>query len=157
MNVNVEEKVKRAVELFNEGYNCSQAVLLAYSDLYGLDCKIAKSISHSFGGGVGRMREMCGAISGLSMLIGLEFPVEDPTDMEARANNYAQVQKALTLFKEKHQTIICRELLKSLKPSNDPIPTERSEYYYSIRPCGRFVEDAARIFGNMINDRNSNF
>ncbi|MGL4410660.1 MAG: C-GCAxxG-C-C family protein [Bacteroidales bacterium] len=152
MKVNVEDRVKKAIDLFNEGYNCSQAVVVAYSDLYGLDSKLAKSISHSFGGGLGRMREVCGAISGLSMLLGLEHPVDEANDMDARTRNYAEVQRASSLFKEKHQTIICRELLKTLKPSNNPTPSERNDYYYSIRPCGRFVEDAARIFGNMINE-----
>lgn len=153
MELIIEDRVKKAIDHFNEGYNCAQSVFLAYSDLYNIDPKLAKSLSVSFGGGLGRMREVCGAISGMSMLIGLAYPVTDTMDMDARTENYAQVQKASAIFKEKHQSIICKELLKTLKPSNNPTPSERTATYYSNRPCGRFVEDAARIFGNILKEK----
>lgn len=153
MELIIEDRVKKAIDLFNNGYNCAQSVFLAYSDLYNIETELAKSLSVSFGGGLGRMREVCGAISGMSMLIGLAYPVTDTADMDARTDNYSQVQKAATLFKEKHQSIICKELLKTLKPSSNPTPSERTAYYYSNRPCGRFVEDAARIFGTMLQEK----
>ena len=127
----LEERVNRAVQNFEAGYNCAQSVFLAYSDIFELDMETAKKMSVSFGGGVGRMREI--------------------SDQEARTRNYAMVQKMADMFKEKNGTIICRNLL----PPEDaaattPAPAARTQEYYKKRPCGRFVGDSARIAGRML-------
>lgn len=146
----IEERVNQAVANFNAGYNCSQSVFLAYSDVFELDLDIARKMSVSFGGGMGRMREVCGTVSAMAMLAGFKYPVLDANDQVARAKNYQIVQKMAELFKEKHETIICRSLLGSLNTGTTPIPEVRTKEYYTKRPCGRFVVDAARIAGRML-------
>ena len=101
----IEERVNQAVHNFESGYNCAQSVFLAYSDVFELDLELAKKMSVSFGGGVGRMREVCGTVNAMAMLAGFKYPVFDPLDQEARARNYGMVQKMAALFKEKHGTI----------------------------------------------------
>ena len=110
----IEERVNQAVHNFESGYNCAQSVFLAYSDVFELDLELAKKMSVSFGGGVGRMREVCGTVNAMAMLAGFKYPVFDPLDQEARARNYGMVQKMAALFKEKHGTIICRSLLRRI-------------------------------------------
>ena len=107
----IEQRVQAAVQNFESGYNCAQSVFLAYSDVFELDLNMAKQMSVSFGGGVGRMREICGTVSAMAMLAGFKYPVLDQNDQEARTKNYAMVQKMSEMFKEKHGTIICRSLL----------------------------------------------
>lgn len=97
----LEERVSRAVQNFEAGYNCAQSVFLAYSDVFELDMETAKRMSVSFGGGVGRMREICGTVSAMAMLAGFKYPVQDISDQEARTRNYAMVQKMADMFKEK--------------------------------------------------------
>ena len=96
----LEERVNRAVQNFEAGYNCAQSVFLAYSDIFELDMETAKKMSVSFGGGVGRMREICGTVSAMAMLAGFKYPVQDISDQEARTRNYAMVQKMADMFKE---------------------------------------------------------
>lgn len=97
----IEERVNRAVRNFEAGYNCAQSVFLAYSDVFELEMETAKKMSVSFGGGVGRMREVCGTVSAMAMLAGFKYPVQDITDQEARTKNYAIVQKWLTYSRRK--------------------------------------------------------
>ena len=138
----IEERVKIAVQNFESGYNCAQSVFLAYSDVFELNLDMAKKMSVSFGGGVGRMREICGTVSAMAMLAGFKYPVLDQQDQKARAKNYAMVQKMSDLFKEKHDTIICRSLLPAAEASQTaPEPSARTAEY---------VEDAARIAGRML-------
>lgn len=147
----IEERVNRAVQNFKAGYNCAQSVFLAYSDVFELDMEMAKKMSVSFGGGVGRMREVCGTVSAMAMLAGFKYPVLDMNDQEARTKNYAIVQKMSDMFKEKHGTIICRQLLSPEEAvATTPAPAARTEEYYQKRPCGKFIEDAARIAGKML-------
>lgn len=97
------------------------------------------------------MREVCGTMSAMAMLTGFKYPVENPADQEARKRNYAMVQKVASLFKEKHNTIICRELLSSKDAAEtDPTPSPRTAEYYKKRPCCRYVETAALIAGKML-------
>ena len=105
IDFDIEERAKQAIDNFNAGYNCAQSVFLTYSDLFDLDWETAKSMSVSFGGGMGRMREICGTISAMCMLAGFRYPVVDPQDQKARTRNYAMVQKMAALFKEKYGTI----------------------------------------------------
>ena len=147
----IEERVKIAVQNFESGYNCAQSVFLAYSDVFELNLDMAKKMSVSFGGGVGRMREICGTVSAMAMLVGFKYPVLDQQDQKARAKNYAMVQKMSDLFKENHDTIICRSLLPAAEASQTaPEPSARTAEYYAKRPCSKYVEDAARIAGRML-------
>lgn len=146
----IEERVRYATENFEAGYNCSQSVFLAFSDIFEIDLDLARKMSVSFGGGVGRMREVCGTVSAMAMLAGFKYPVLDIKDQEARTLNYAMVQKMAELFKEKHKTIICRNLLGSQNTGTNPAPELRSKEYYAKRPCKQYVEDAARIAGQML-------
>lgn len=151
IDFDIEERAKQAINNFNAGYNCAQSVFLTYSDLFDLDWETAKSMSVSFGGGMGRMREICGTISAMCMLVGFRYPVVDPQDQKARTRNYAMVQKMAALFKEKYGTIVCRDLLPAAAASKkDPAPSLRTPEYYAKRPCGRYVAEAARIAGRML-------
>jgi C_GCAxxG_C_C family probable redox protein len=147
----VEQRIHQALKNFEDGYNCCQAVFMAYADLFDLDKELAKNISSGFGGGMGRMREVCGTTSAMTIFAGLLYPVTDTTDNALRTRNYDAVQRMAEEFKTVHGSIICRELLASLKNiSKSPTPERRTAEYYKIRPCGRFVETAARIVGEEI-------
>ena len=151
----IEERTDRAVNNFMSGYNCAQSVFLAYADVFDIDWETAKKMSVSFGGGMARLREVCGTVSAMAMLAGFRYPVEDPTDQEARTRNYAIVQKVAGLFKEKHGTIICRELLGLDKDENSSfIPTKRTPQYYKERPCKEFIYDACTIIDKYIFEGN---
>lgn len=147
----MENRVQKAVEFFKNGYNCSQSVVAAFADLYGFTEEQALKMSASFGGGIGRMRETCGAACGLFILAGLETGSVDGKDQAAKAQNYAFVQKLAAIFKERNGALICRELLELRK--NAPItshPEERTEHYYAKRPCLKIVEEAARIWSKYL-------
>lgn len=147
----IEERVTRAVRNFESGYNCAQAVFLAYADLFDLDVELAKRMSVSFGGGMGRMRETCGTVSAMVMLTGFRYPVENPTDQEARTRNYAMVQRVGAAFREQYGTLVCRELLPAAEAAKtDPSPSLRTAEYYAKRPCSRYVAASARIAGKML-------
>ena len=151
-----EKRVRKAVDLFLAGYNCSQSVVVAFADMYGIDEETAKRLSAGFGGGVGRMRMMCGAISGLVILIGLEEGQVSGDDKKGKAGCYAVVQKLIAKSKEENGSIICAEILKNKGckvETNSFIPAERNEHYYSSRPCARSVESAARIFAEYLHEK----
>lgn len=152
MDINVEERVAKARRLFREeGYNCCQAVVLAYGDLFGLDVRTAASLSSGFGGGMGRMREVCGSVSGMVMLAGLLCPADDPSVKSGRTANYALVQELAGKFREENGSIICRELLGLSKNGQEsPEPSDRTPEYYRKRPCEELVGISARIFGEKI-------
>ncbi len=135
MKVNVEERVERARKNFASGYNCAQSVVLAYSDIMDVDPKILATLSASFGGGMGRLREVCGAVSGMSMVAGALAPAFDPTAREAKSANYTLVKTLADQFKTENGSIICRELLLN----------------GAKRPCGKLVEMAAEIVALNIN------
>ncbi len=156
MDFNIEERVEKAGRLFKEGgYNCCQAVVLAYCDLFGLDEKTAAALSSGFGGGMGRMREVCGSVSGMVMLSGLLCPADNPSDKAGRTANYALVQEVAGEFRSINGSIICRELLGlDKKPTEgqveSPVPSDRTAEYYKKRPCEELVRISARIIGNKI-------
>lgn len=151
MRVNVEERAMRAKELFLEGYNCAQSVFLAYSDLTPFDKKIAATIAAPFGGGMGRLREVCGAVSGMTMVAGFLYPNFDPTDSQSKKENYAAVQELAEKFRKENGAIVCRELLGLAQKKDEPTPSPRTEEYYKRRPCAEYVAIAARIVGEKIN------
>ena len=140
MNVRVE----KAKELFKSGYNCSQAVLAVFCEEFGLDLDTALKIASSFGGGMGRMREVCGTVSGMFMAVGLALASASDSAVE-KGNHYKRVQELARRFKEKNGSIICRELLQGVETSAVPTPSERNETYYKKRPCIDLVGDAVEI------------
>lgn len=137
--------VEKAAELFCNGCNCSQAVFVAFAEDCGIDESTAMKLSSSFGGGMGRLREVCGAVSGMFMVAGLLAGYESTDSKEKKDAHYALIQQLAKEFKEKNNTIICRELLGELGKSTSPVSDARTPQYYKARPCVRFVIDAADI------------
>lgn len=148
----MEERIKRAIELFKSGYNCSQSVVAAFADMYGFTEEQALRMSASFGGGIGRMRETCGAACGIFMLAGLEKGAIDGADKEGKAANYALVQELAAEFKKRNGSLNCGELLGLRKKASiSSVPEERTEQYYAKRPCAKMIEEAARIWVEYLN------
>ena len=135
-------RAEYAASLFHNGYNCAQAVAMAFSDLTGLEEKLAARLVSSFGGGMGRMREVCGAVSGMLTVVSALYGYDSP-DPEKQKQLYALVQQLAGQFREKAGSIVCREILKN--PPVDPAPTPRTAEYYAKRPCARMVYLAADI------------
>ncbi|MDF2906231.1 MAG: GCAxxG family protein [Herbinix sp.] len=144
-------RIEVAEKLFQEGYNCSQAVFSAYSDLYNIDLEVALKLSAGFGGGVGRLREVCGAVSGMTMIAGLETGTDQKMDVEGKKYNYEVVQKLAGEFKNISGSIICKELLNlGTTLTTDPTPQKRDKEYYTKRPCIQLVRDAAEIIEKVL-------
>ncbi len=168
-----EDRIQRAVELFMQGYGCCQSVLCAFADRYGMDEEMALKVSAGFGGGVGRMRMMCGTCSALVMLAGLEKGQTRGEDREGKAACYQLTRELLETFRQRNGSIICAELLQrktpqpplggepkadgrggSLLNTSEPcMPDERNAEYYRVRPCARKVESAARVFAEYLDSR----
>ena len=145
--MNNEERIEKAVALFKEGFNCSQSVVAAFADQYGFTHEQALRMSASFGGGIGRMRETCGAACGLFMLAGLETGAVEGADHDGKARNYAVVQELAEEFKRRNGALKCADLLGLSK--QEPVvstPEARTAQYYAKRPCVKMVEEAARIW-----------
>ena len=142
---------ERAVELFKEGYNCSQSVFVAFAHRFGIDEKTAKMISAGLGGGLGRMREVCGAVSGAAMVIGSICAPVDGKDSGSKMKNYELVREFADRFTERNGSIICRELLGlDVKMEKSAEPEKRTAEYYKKRPCVDLVADAAEILTELI-------
>lgn len=139
-----------AAELFLEGYNCAQAITVAFCDMTGLEKDFAAKMASSFGGGIGRMREVCGAVSGMAMVAGLLYGYGDPNDASGKKDHYRLVQELAGKFKEEVGSIVCREILKN--PPSDPNPTPRTAEFYAKRPCTRMVMLAARLLDDYISE-----
>ena len=138
-----------AAELFLNGSNCAQAIVVAFGDVTGLSPAFSARISSSFGGGMGRMREVCGAVSGMLMVAGLLYGYDDPGEEDClKKEHYQLVQELSARFREQTGSIICREILEN--PPSDPNPTPRTAEYYRIRPCARMVMIAAQILDDYI-------
>lgn len=135
---------------FYSGYNCAQSVVTAFYDVTGLDEKTAAMLASSFGGGLGRMREVCGAVSGAAIVLGLVKGYSDPEDTEAKKAHYARVREFAERFKEKNGSIICRELLAGVNNEIGGDPEVRSESYYKKRPCPMLCRQAAEILEKML-------
>jgi C_GCAxxG_C_C family probable redox protein len=145
---------EKALQYFTNGANCAQAVVLAYAEDLGMDEKTAARLASSFGGGIGRLREVCGAVSGMMMVYGLLRGYDDLQDPEAKKTHYANVQTLAAKFREENGSIICRELLKLHEnEQNDPTPTPRDAKFFHSRPCMGFVQSAARILDEALNER----
>ena len=139
---------ERAMSLFKEGYNCAQAVFMSFSEETGIDEKTAARLASSFGGGIGRMREVCGAVSGMMMVVGLLYGFEPSEGSAAKSAHYHLVQELAEQFRQQAGSIICREILKN--PPADPNPSPRTAEYYANRPCARMVMLAAEILDRYI-------
>ncbi len=145
-------KAEKARQYFKNGYNCCQAVVLAFIDELGIDEKTAMAIASSFGGGVGRLREVCGAVSGMCIVAGIKHGYTSPeanTNGE-KAAHYALIQKMAKEFEEKNGSIICRVLTGLEKGTH--IPDERNKEYYKKRPCDGIVYDAAEILDRLLKE-----
>ena len=151
MKVDVEQRAKQARELFLSGYNCAQAVFIAYRDVAELDEQMAATIAAPFGGGLGRLREVCGAVSGMTMVAGYLAPNSQPNDNENKKKLYSLVQSLAEEFRLENGSIVCRELLGLTQQKDEPTPSPRTGEYYKRRPCADYVEIAARIVGEKIN------
>lgn len=139
----------KAAELFLSGSNCAQAVAVAFCDVTGLEPAFAAKMASSFGGGMGRLREVCGAVSGMLMVAGLIYGYEDPGENDCNKKaHYQLVQTLAGKFRDEVGSIVCREILKN--PPSDPNPTPRTAEFYAKRPCARMVMLAAQILDEYI-------
>lgn len=140
-----------AEKLFKDGYNCAQAVVGAFCDELNIDIDTAARLTSSFGGGMGRMREVCGAVSGMFAVVGLKLGYSDPKDQEAKKKHYELIQKMAAEFKSHTGSIICREII--MEATDDtPNPTPRTSEFYKKRPCGEYVRIAAEITEKALNN-----
>ena len=133
----------KAAELFLEGYNCAQAVAVAFCDVTGLEEKTAARMVSGFGGGMGRLREVCGAVSGMFFVLSYLYGYDDPKADEEKKQLYTDVQGLAAKFQAQCSSILCRDLLDN--PPSDPNPSPRTAQYYKDRPCARFVMTAAEL------------
>lgn len=146
-------KEQKARELFKKGYNCAQSTFCAFCDDVGIDFETALKLSSSFGGGMGRLREVCGAVTAMFMVAGLKKGYISHNDDEIKAKHYELIQNLAGKFKKEYGTIICRELLNLSEGADSPVPSKRTEQYYKERPCEDFVGYAAKIISeNLIKD-----
>ena len=134
---------RKAAELFLSGYNCAQAVTVAFCDVTGFTEQQAAKMSSAFGGGMGRMREVCGAVSGMLMALSQLYGYDTPGDDVSKKRLYQDVQALAGKFREENGSIICREILKN--PPSDPNPTPRTAEFYAKRPCAKMVMTAGRL------------
>ena len=141
---------QKAREYFLKGYSCAQAVFMAYCDVTGYSEEEAARLSSSFGGGMGRMREVCGAVSGALMVLGLEKGYSDTSDEKAISDHYLLVQDFAERFREHNGSIICRELLEGVKVTEGKTPEKRTREYYESRPCLNLVDNACCILDEML-------
>ena len=150
-----ENRIERAVALFKSGYNCSQSVVAAFADLYGFTEEQALRMSASFGGGIGRMRQTCGAACGMFLLAGLDTGAVDAEDRVGKSHNYEVVQQLAERFKAENGSLICAELLglSTTAAHRDTQAEPRTDLYYKKRPCVEMVETAARIFANYLKEK----
>ena len=141
-----------ARNLFLQGYNCSQSVFCAFCDVTGLDTDAAARMASSFGGGLGRLREVCGTVSGAALVLGIARGYADPKDYAAKKAHYARVQEFARRFREANGSIVCRELLKGVDATTGGAPEARTAEYYRKRPCPNLAYCAAEILDEMLKD-----
>ncbi len=142
-----------AESLFLQGYNCTQAIVRAFCDVVDIDEETLTKIASSFGGGMGRLREVCGAVSGMFLIEGLLEGYTEPNNLTAKAEHYARIQTLANRFKDKNGSIICRELLGVKAEIVSAVPDERTPEYYKTRPCARLIGDCAEILDEFLKER----
>ena len=156
----LDARVARAVENFMAGYGCCQSVVAAFADLYGMDEELAKRIAAGFGGGVGRMRMMCGAVSAIVMLVGLDCGQTEGSDRAGKSACYKVVQQLLAQSEQQNGSLICAEILglKGYEKAHSSYEASpRTAEYFKTRPCAAKVESAARIFAEYLKGKNEPF
>lgn len=141
-----------AMANFLKGYNCSQSIILAFEDMLPVDKELLSKLSSSFGGGMGRLREVCGSVSGMFMIVGLLYGYDGPETGEVKAEHYKRIQELAAKFEEKHGSIVCREMLGLTVRHDVPVPEARTEAYYKKRPCAEIIGDAAEILDEYIKE-----
>ncbi|MBQ7424705.1 MAG: C_GCAxxG_C_C family protein [Lachnospiraceae bacterium] len=141
-----------AMDNFKKGYNCSQSIVLAFEDMLPVDGAEMLKLASSFGGGMGRLREVCGSVSGMFMIAGLLYGYDGPETGQVKADHYARIQELAHRFEEKHGTIICREMLGLNVRHDIPVPEARTNEYYKKRPCTEIIGDAAEILEQYISE-----
>ena len=142
------DRSEQAAANFYKGYNCAQSVVLAFADLTDMEPETLSRAACSFGGGMGRLREVCGAVSGMFMVCGLLCGYDGPETGAPKAEQYARVQELAHRFEAEHGSIVCRELLGRKREA--PTPEARTEAYYAKRPCPQLIADAARILERLL-------
>lgn len=147
------ESRRKARDLFREGYNCAQSVVGAFHEEMGLSLSEATRLASSFGGGMGGLRETCGAVTGMFLVAGMLMGYDDPADYDGKKAHYARIRQLAEQFRQKHDTLVCRELLRSLPEKLQKDPQPRTEQYYKVRPCVRFVETAAELLDEMLQEQ----
>ncbi len=150
----MSDKKELAMEFFGQGYSCAQAVLLAFCEETGLTKQQAAMLAAPFGGGMGRLRQVCGAFSAALMVMGFLEGVSAPDDEQAKADQYAEIQRWAKVFEDQNGSIICRELLKDVPTTHGSIPQPRTEEYYAQRPCMAIVGRAAGMIDTFLKERN---
>ena len=145
-----ETHAEKAARLFSEGLSCAQAVFVAFTDVTGMEEALAMRLSSSFGAGMGRMREVCGACSAMFMVAGILYGLGPGFDDRQKTEHYSRIQELAAAFRAKHETILCCELLKGLAVTSTPVPEKRTEQYYKVRPCVKFVYTASEILDQYI-------
>ena len=145
---------EKARQLFEQGYNCAQATAGAFAEDMGMDMDTVVRIISPFGAGFGRMREVCGCVSGMTMVAGFFFGYKSPDDLEKKRDVYKKIQDMSGEFREKHGSILCHDLLSELETDSSPTPSVRDAKYYAERPCSHLVEDAAGILERMLRENN---
>ena len=155
MATTLEDRVQKAVDFFMQGYGCGQSVAAAFADLYGFTEDQAKLVGAGFGGGVGRLRMMCGAVSGMVILAGMDSGQTDGSNRQGKADCYKLTQDLVEAFKQENGSVICAELLglTGPVPAGNFMPAERNAEYYRKRPCVAKVESAARIFAKYLENK----
>ena len=146
------DHAERAVSLFTQGYNCAQSVFVAFSDVTGMEEALAARLSSSFGGGMGRLREVCGTCSAMFMAAGILYGEGTQSDHTVKTEHYKRIQYLAEEFRKRHETIVWRDLLKGLAVTSTPTPEIRTEQYYKVRPCVKFVRTAAEILDRYLEE-----
>ena len=143
---------EKAMNYFLEGYNCSQSVVLAFADLLEMEPDQLARLSSAFGGGMGRLREVCGSVSGMFIVLGILYGYDDPKEFEGKKVLYERVQELAHRFEAVNGSIVCRELLGLAEKSQEPTPEQRSDKYYKKRPCKELVGCAAEILEDFLEE-----
>ena len=143
-------KGERAYALFKDGYNCSQAVFGAFAEELGVDFDTAVKLASGFGGGIGRMREVCGTFTGLTMAASMIYGYNDPKDTETKTELYEKIRALADKFREDNGSIICRELLGLQQAEKSAVPEARTSEYYKKRPCAELCRYAAELLEEFI-------
>ena len=144
---------EKAKNYFLQGYNCTQAVSLAFADELPVDSETLLKIASSFGGGMGRLREVCGAVSGMFIVMGLISGYATPETGLVKTEHYRNIQELAHRFEQKNGNIVCRELLGLKQNRQDATPEPRTREYYEKRPCPDLVASAAAILEEYIQEQ----